>query len=55
MMDETYLMEHIKDALCFVSGDVRKDLALARQRQSVHRWVAAPLGKLGDLVDRPVR
>ncbi len=37
MMDETYLMEHIKDALCFVSADLQADLAVARQRQSLHR------------------
>ncbi len=39
MMDETYLVEHIKDELCFVSQDVRADLATARQPglKSPHR------------------
>ncbi|GAB4822961.1 hypothetical protein N2152v2_010007 [Parachlorella kessleri] len=37
MMGEAYLMEHIKDQLCFVSQDTRADLQAARQRQSVHR------------------
>lgn len=37
MMDETYLLEHIKDQLCFVSANIAADLALARQRQSPHR------------------
>ena len=37
-MGEAYLMEHIKDQLCFVSQDTRADLHAARQRQSVHRW-----------------
>ena len=41
MMDEAYLVEHIKDALCFVSQDVGADLALARQRQSPHRCAPA--------------
>ena len=30
MMDETYLVEHVKEAVCFVSRDLRADLAAAR-------------------------
>ena len=30
MMEETYLVEHIKDAVCFVSADLKADLAAAR-------------------------
>ncbi|EIE26065.1 Actin/actin-like protein [Coccomyxa subellipsoidea C-169] len=30
MMEETYLVEHIKDTVCFVSADLRADLAGAR-------------------------
>eukprot|EP00955_Chlamydomonas_euryale_P077168 362866-Chlamydomonas_euryale.AAC.39 len=30
MMDETVLMDHIKDELCFVSSDVRSDLCLSK-------------------------
>lgn len=37
MMDETYLIDTIKEALCFVSADVRKDLA-AVARQGPKRW-----------------
>ena len=31
MMEETYLMEHIKEAACFVSQDFKKDLANAKK------------------------
>lgn len=44
MMDEAYLLEHIKEQLCFVSQDVPADLALARRRASPHR--CGPLGLL---------
>jgi len=37
MMDETYLMECVKDELSFVSSDVRHDLKLAATRASPHR------------------
>ncbi|KAL4436635.1 hypothetical protein ABPG75_003774 [Micractinium tetrahymenae] len=37
MMDEAYLLEHVKEQLCFVSQDVRADLAAARTRRSPHR------------------
>jgi hypothetical protein len=30
MMEETYLVEHIKDTVCFVSPDLKADLASAR-------------------------
>ncbi len=30
MMEETYLVEHIKDTVCFVSADLKADLAGAR-------------------------
>lgn len=30
MMEETYLVEHIKDTVCFVSPDLKVDLASAR-------------------------
>ena len=31
MMEETYLMEHIKEAACFVSHDLYADLAAAKK------------------------
>ncbi|GFH30038.1 uncharacterized protein HaLaN_28811, partial [Haematococcus lacustris] len=34
MMDEPYLMEVVKEAVCFVSKDVRNDLKLASLRSS---------------------
>lgn len=37
MMDEAYLLEHIKDRLCFVSLDIHKDLASSKQRDSPHK------------------
>lgn len=37
MMDEGYLLEHIKDQLCFVSADAAADLRLARGRNSPFR------------------
>ena len=37
MADEAYLLEHIKDELCFVSADVAADLAAARGRASPFR------------------
>ena len=30
MMEETYLVEHVKEAVCFVSTDMKADLAAAR-------------------------
>lgn len=39
MMDEAYLMEHIKNQLCFVSQDVQADLRLSQSRKSPYRWV----------------
>lgn len=36
-MEETYLVEHIKDAVCFVSDDLRADLKAAQQSSSPHR------------------
>lgn len=37
LMEETYLVEHIKDAVCFVSDDLRADLKAAQQSSSPHR------------------
>ncbi|KAL0034099.1 hypothetical protein WJX79_008766 [Trebouxia sp. C0005] len=37
LMEETYLVEHIKDAVCFVSDDLRTDLKAAQQSSSSHR------------------
>ncbi|KAK9866229.1 hypothetical protein WJX84_000602 [Apatococcus fuscideae] len=37
MMEETYLMEHIKEQACFVSTDLRADLHISRARQSPNR------------------
>ena len=37
MMDETYLLEHIKEQLCFVSQDTAADLRAARGRASPFR------------------
>lgn len=31
MMEETYLMEHIKEVACFVSQDLNADLAAAKK------------------------
>ena len=31
MMEETYLMEHIKEATCFVSQDLYSDLTAAKK------------------------
>ena len=36
-MEETYLVEHIKDAVCFVSNDLRGDLKTAQHSQSPHK------------------
>jgi actin-related protein 6 len=37
MMDEPYLMEQVKEQACFVSQDVRADLAMAAKgRRSTH-------------------
>ena len=35
-MEETYLVEQIKDAVCFVSADLPLDLTTAKQSQSPH-------------------
>ena len=37
MMEETFLVEHIKDAVCFVSRDLRHDLTLSKPRSSPHK------------------
>lgn len=37
MMDESFLIETVKEAACFVSQDVRADLKLAHSRDSPHR------------------
>ena len=37
MREEFVLMEHVKEALCFVSGDVRADLSAAARKDSPHR------------------
>ncbi|KAI3426082.1 hypothetical protein D9Q98_008050 [Chlorella vulgaris] len=37
MMDEAYLLEHIKEQLCFVSGNLQADLRAARTRGSPFR------------------
>ena len=37
MREEFVVMEHVKEALCFVSRDVRADLAAAARRDSPHR------------------
>ncbi len=36
-MEEAYLVEHIKDATCFVSNDLPSDLKTASQSNSAHR------------------
>lgn len=36
-MEETYLVEHIKDAVCFVSNNLHKDLRTAQQSHSPHK------------------
>jgi hypothetical protein len=37
MMDESFLIELIKDAVCFVSPDAKGDLRVAHSRASPHR------------------
>ena len=37
MREETVLMEHVKEQLCFVSQDVRSDLLASRRRDSPYR------------------
>ena len=37
MMKETYLMDYIKDKLCFVSQNVEEDLKLAKTKKSPYR------------------
>jgi len=37
MMDESFLIEIIKDAVCFVSPDAKADLRLAHGQSSPHR------------------
>lgn len=37
MMDESFLIETVKEAACFVSQDIRADLKLAHSRDSPHR------------------
>ncbi len=37
MREEFVLMEHVKEALCFVSPDARVDLAAAARKDSPHR------------------
>ena len=37
MREEFVVMEHVKEALCFVSPDVRADLAAAARRDSPYR------------------
>ncbi|KAL6778581.1 hypothetical protein ACKKBF_B15355 [Auxenochlorella protothecoides x Auxenochlorella symbiontica] len=55
MMEETYLMELIKEQLCFVSQDPQTDLAASRGKASRHRRVyVLPDGvsdKLGHMLD----
>lgn len=55
MMEETYLMELIKEQLCFVSQDPQTDLAASRGKASRHRRVyVLPDGvsdKLGHVLD----
>lgn len=55
MMDEAYLLDYIKEQLCFVSTDTAGDLAAARRRDSPHRreWhlpdgVTSTWGRLRD-------
>lgn len=39
MMDESFLIQTIKDAACFVSQDALADLKLAHSRDSPHRYL----------------
>lgn len=36
-MEESYLVEHIKDSVCFVSADLEQDLKLAHSSYSPHK------------------
>ena len=55
MMEETFLMNHIKEELCFVSQDALADLALSKGRKSTHKRVyVLPDGvhsRLGHVLD----
>ncbi len=37
MMEETYLMEHVKEQACYVSSDLKADLQRARMPRSPNR------------------
>lgn len=37
MMEETYLMEHVKEQACFVSTDLKADLLTSRPSRGPHR------------------
>lgn len=50
MMDETFLVESVKEQLCFVSSNVRADLKLASQpglRSPHRREYVLPCGEYG--------
>ena len=55
MMEETFLMNHIKEELCFVSQYTLADLALSKGRKSTHKRVyVLPDGvhsRLGHVLD----
>ena len=55
MMEETFLMNHIKEELCFVSQDALADLAMSKGRKSTHKRVyVLPDGvhsRLGHVLD----
>lgn len=47
MMDESYMMEHVKEAVCYVAGDVRSELAHVARRglkSSIRRDFVLPDG-----------
>lgn len=55
MMDETYIINRVKEKVCFVSQDFDKDLDLAKKTKSLQVEYALPdykTTKLGYVVDR---
>jgi len=43
VMDETYIMEDVKERLCFVSADIERDLNIARLDSPLVDFTLFPL------------
>jgi hypothetical protein len=48
MMDETYIMNHVKESCCFISTDFKKDLEMCR-----YVSVLFAMSKYGPYIPRP--